>query len=197
VSHYGIRLHYNPTSGLLSGTTRITARLKQNLSRFNLDFALPVRSVTVNGRTAAFKSKLGQDFYYGKELVVTPARGLRKGSPMTVSVEYSAKPRQVKVHGVSWWARTPTGVTAVDEPIAATEWWYPGNDYPSYKATYDVTVTTPRADTVITNGQLLSRKVHGTQATSHWRSTAPVASYLASYSAIQRTYELLRQHWPS
>jgi aminopeptidase N len=179
VSHYGIRLHYNPTSGLLSGTTRITARLKQNLSRFNLDFALPVRSVTVNGRTAAFKTKLGQGFYYGKELVVTPTRGLPKGSRMTVSVEYSAKPGQVKVHGFSWWVRTPTGVTILDEPIAATEWWYPGNDYPSDKATYDVTVTTPSADTAITNGRLLSRKVHGTHATSHWRSTAPMATYLA------------------
>jgi aminopeptidase N len=179
VSHYGIRLHYNSTSGLLSGTTRITAQLKQNLSRFNLDFALPVRSVTVNGRTAAFRSKLGQGFYYGKELVVTPARGLRKGSRMTVTVTYSAKPRQVKVHGVSGWFRTPTGASWVDEPIAATEWWYPGNDYPSDKASYDVTVTTPRADTAISNGKLLSRKVHGTQATSHWRSTAPMATYLA------------------
>jgi aminopeptidase N len=67
---------------------------------------------------------------------------------------------------------------AWDEPYAAALWWYPGNDYPSDKATYDIAVTTPRAVTAVTNGILLSRTVHGTDATAHWRSTAPIASHL-------------------
>lgn len=179
VDHYGIDLHYDVASKLLTGKTTIIGRLTQNLSRFNLDFALPVESVTVNGAAATFKSELGQDFNYGKELVVTPAAGLRAGSHLTVVVTYAANPRDIKVHGYSEWHHTVTGVSVWDEPYAASEWWYPGNDYPSDKATYDVTVTTDKADTVVTNGALLSRTVDGNEATAHWRSTAPMSSYLA------------------
>lgn len=178
VRHYGIRLHYAMASGALSGSTTIRAQLTQNLSRFNLDFALPVRSVTVNGAPADFKLERGVDQSQGKELVVTPRAGLPRGSMMTVRVAYTAKPFDVRVNGYSEWSTTVTGVTVWNEPDAASEWWYPGNAYPSDKATYDVTVTTNKRYQAVTNGTLLSRAVHGTQATAHWRSTAPMASYL-------------------
>jgi aminopeptidase N len=181
VRHYNIDLRYNVATGLLSGTTAITARLTRNLSRFNLDFALPVKSVTVNGRSAAFKLQLGHGFYYGKELVITP-RSLPKSSTLRVVVRYAAKPQDVKIHGISEWTPTVTGTTAWDDPLAASEWWYPGNDYPSDKATYDVTVTTAKADQAITNGLLVSRTVQGHTATSHWRSRDPMATYLSFLS---------------
>lgn len=179
VRHYDIRLHYTMASGVLSGTTTIRAQLTENLSRFNLDFALPVKSVTVNGSAAEFELETGVNGSQGKEIVVTPDSGLPRGSTMTVKVTYHAKPFEVRVHGYSEWSTTITGVTVWNEPDAASEWWYPGNAYPSDKATYDVTVTTNKRYQAITNGALLSRTVHGTQATAHWRSTAPMASYLA------------------
>jgi hypothetical protein len=79
VRHYNIDLGYNVSAGLLRGTATVTARLTQNLSRFNLDFALPAKAVTVNGHRAAFKLVLGHEFYYGKELVITPRKGLSQG----------------------------------------------------------------------------------------------------------------------
>jgi aminopeptidase N len=190
VRHYDIDLRYHVSTGLLAGTTTITGRLTRNLSRFNLDFALPVKSVTVNGRKADFKSELGHGFYYGKELVITPSRGLPKGSALRVAVRYAAKPREVKIHGVSEWSTTLTGTTVWDDPIAASEWWYPGNDYPSDKATYDVTVTTAKGVEAITNGLLVSRNVHGNTATSHWRSADPMATYL-SFLSIGK-YDVVR-----
>ena len=49
VSHYDIRLRYDPAIDKLSGTTTILATATQDLSRFNLDFLLDVASVRVNG----------------------------------------------------------------------------------------------------------------------------------------------------
>jgi aminopeptidase N len=76
------------------------------------------------------------------------------------------------------WSTTVTGITVWDEPIAASQWWFPGNDYPSDKATYDVRVTTRKAAQVITNGNLVSHRVHGAAATWHWRSTTPLSTHL-------------------
>lgn len=190
VSHYGIRLHYAMTSGELSGSTTISARLTEDLSRFDLDFALPVRSVTVNGLPADFKLVRGIGYSQGKELIVTPAAGLPAGSTMRVVVSYAAKPADVMVNGYSEWSTTTTGVTVWDEPAAASEWWYPANAYPSDKATYDVTVSASKAYAAISNGTWISRSVHGTQATTHWLSSAPMASYL-SFLNIGR-YDVVR-----
>ena len=74
VDHYGIRVSYAPKTDRLAGRTRIDATATQDLSRFNLDFVLPVRSVVVNGQDATFTQ--GQH-----ELVVTPEQTVASGAP--------------------------------------------------------------------------------------------------------------------
>ncbi|HEU5107283.1 MAG TPA: M1 family peptidase, partial [Micromonosporaceae bacterium] len=86
VSHYDIRLTYNPGSDLLSGTTTILATATQDLSRFNLDFLLRVNSVRVNNAIARFEST------GNGELVVTPNRPLARNGTMTIVVQYSDVP---------------------------------------------------------------------------------------------------------
>src|SRR3954454_7951313 len=49
VRHYAIDVRYTPSNDLLTGKTTITAKATQDLSRFDLDFALTAQSVTVNG----------------------------------------------------------------------------------------------------------------------------------------------------
>ena len=90
VSHYRIALNYHPDTGVLVGTTMLNPTLTENLSRFDLDFALPARSVTVNGIPATFRSVNGPEFSYNRDLVVTPAHGLPAGSRVTVVVTYRA-----------------------------------------------------------------------------------------------------------
>ena len=179
VSHYDIDLHYEPSTGVLTGDTVVEAVATQNLSRFDLDFALPAKSVTVNGSAAKFTTVPGPKYSYSADLVVTPSAGIRTGTTMQIEVTYRAKPGRVKYGGYSDWHETPTGIESLDEPSAASEWWFPGNDYPSDKATYDVTVTVPKGHTVVTNGTLVSRSVLGSDVTEHWHTGAPMASYLA------------------
>lgn len=52
VSHYDLRLKYQPSTDLLEGTATILATTTQELSRFNLDFGLEVSEVRVDGKKA-------------------------------------------------------------------------------------------------------------------------------------------------
>src|SRR3954453_7397096 len=53
--HYDIGFSYDPATHRLDGTTAMTARATQNLSRFDLDLQqLHVSKVTVDGHAASF-----------------------------------------------------------------------------------------------------------------------------------------------
>src|SRR5207247_942229 len=67
VSHYDLRLKYQPQTDELEGTATILAKTTQDLSRFDLDFLLDVSEVRVNGAKAAVAAS-GQH-----ELQITPA----------------------------------------------------------------------------------------------------------------------------
>lgn len=87
VVHYDIRLTYQPATDLLSGTTTLLLTATQDLSRFDLDFALKASSVLVNNRAAQFTNSTGNG-----ELVITPAQPLLKGQTATVVVTYADTP---------------------------------------------------------------------------------------------------------
>ncbi|MFJ6135670.1 M1 family metallopeptidase [Kitasatospora sp. NPDC092286] len=173
VSHYDIRLKYQPATDLLEGTTTILATATQDLSRFNLDFVLDVQQVLVNGRAARFAST-GE-----AELEVIPDRPIAKGSPVTVVVRYSGVPGEVERDGYSAWLRTPDGGVAANEPVAAW-WWFPSNDHPTDKATFDVSVLVPDGTQVISNGLSTGQSSRAGWTRYNWRQTKPQATYLAT-----------------
>ncbi|MDI3404054.1 M1 family metallopeptidase [Streptomyces cavernicola] len=174
VSHYDLRLKYQPKSDLLEGTATILAETTQDLSRFNLDFGLDVSEVLVNGK------KAGVSFSGDQEVEVTPAAPLPKGSSITVVVRYAGKPSELAINGFTAWHRTPDGGVAAQEPDSAV-WWFPSNDHPLDKATYDVSVQVPNGTQAISNGVLQSTRPVGSDWTRYsWRSDKPQASYLAT-----------------
>ncbi|MCX4514253.1 M1 family metallopeptidase [Streptomyces sp. NBC_01619] len=173
VAHYDLRLKYRPATDLLEGTATIVATTKQNLSRFNLDFGLAVGEVRVNGRKAAF-AKSGD-----RELEITPATPLEKGRSVSVVVRYAGKPSELKIGGWTAWHRTPDGGVAAQEPDSAV-WWFPSNDHPLDKATYDVSVSVPDGTQAISNGVLQSQSSRLGWTRFNWRSNKPQASYLTT-----------------
>lgn len=180
VSHYGLALTYVPETNHLEGSAVISARATQDLSRFNLDFTgLSVRRAAVDGAEARFSRS-------GSELTLTPPDVIEKGKTFTATVRYEGTPRTLKDPdgAVEGWLETDDGAVALGEPNGSAA-WFPGNHHPSHKATYDITVTVPEDDEgdpyeVVSNGELVSRKVEDGHATVHWRSTEPMASYLAT-----------------
>ncbi|MFF8807401.1 M1 family metallopeptidase [Streptomyces omiyaensis] len=173
VSHYDLRLKYQPATDLLEGTATILARTTQNLSRFNLDLGLKAGEVRVDGRLAKFTATGDH------ELEIVPAVPLPKNKQVTVVVRYAGKPSEFKVDGWSAWHRTPDGGVAAQEPDSAA-WWFPSNDHPRDKATFDVSVSVPDGTQAISNGVLQSQSSRLGWTRFNWRSDKPQATYLAT-----------------
>ncbi|SMC65481.1 M1 family metallopeptidase [Lentzea albidocapillata] len=179
VSHYDIRLNYNPNGDQLSGSTTILAKATQDLTQFNLDFLLRVKSVRVNNAPSSFVSDNG-------ELTLTPRGGVRKGQDLTIVVTYADSPSTVKDrNGFTAWTKTPDGALAIGEPEISS-WWYPSNDHPTDKATFDVNVAVPNGVEAISNGRFVgqTRQING-YTRWNWRSTKPQATYLTFLSIGQ------------
>jgi aminopeptidase N len=75
----------------------------------------------------------------------------------------------------------------VNEPQGSPG-WYPANDNPQDKATFDIAVTVPEGITAIANGRLLSRKTRHGKTTWQWLEDSPMAPYLAT--ATNGVFEL-------
>jgi aminopeptidase N len=73
--------------------------------------------------------------------------------------------------------RTDDGAIVLNEPQGAPT-WFPVNDSPDDKATYDVTVRVGKGHTVMSNGRLVRVREHGRTHTFHWSLNTPVSSYL-------------------
>ncbi|WP_394827746.1 M1 family metallopeptidase [Pendulispora albinea] len=169
VDHYDLRLTYRPSSDQLSGTTTIKATAVQDLTAFNLDFALSVSAINVNGAAARFTRS-------GAEYTVTPAAELPASKPFTVEVTYSDVPSRVSG---STWVKTSNGALAVNEPHIA-RYWFPSSDHPRDKATFDVSIAVPDdGTTVVSNGAFLGSAVEtGGLKRWNWRNVNPTATYL-------------------
>ncbi|WP_182526211.1 M1 family metallopeptidase [Nocardioides dongkuii] len=176
VRRYEVHVSYDFESAELRGRTRVTLTAERDLSRFNLDLVLPVRSVRVDGRPAAYRKPDPH------ELQVTPRRPLRAGRTVDVVVEYGGRPGSVSYAGSRPWLADRHEVVTMAEPHMAP-WWFPANDHPTDRARMDVHVTVPREKQVVSNGRRVGRTVRGERATTHWRSSDPMVPYLAFFAA--------------
>ncbi|WP_433295599.1 M1 family metallopeptidase [Actinoplanes sp. CA-030573] len=187
VDHYDIRLHYQPATDELAGTTTLRATTTQALSSFDLDFVLQVSAVQVDGRPARF-TRQGDH-----ELVVTPARPLPRHHTMTVRVTYADVPSTALGEGFTVWNRTPDGALAAGEPEIAW-WWFPSNDHPKDKATFDVAVTVPDGVEAISNGTMPRPPAPASPGwtTWTWHESSPMTTYAAQLAIGQYDIEQTR-----
>jgi aminopeptidase N len=89
VSHYSLRLDYDPATHQLDGTATISATATQDLSSFDLDLrGFEILELLVNGQSASFTRN-------GQELVITPRPRLQADESFTVVVDYSGVPAVV------------------------------------------------------------------------------------------------------
>ncbi|QFR01827.1 M1 family metallopeptidase [Streptomyces phaeolivaceus] len=175
VDHYGLTLGYDPASRHLTGTAVLVARATQKLTRFDLDFkGLKITGLTVDRDKAAYKRS-------GQELVVTPSRALRKGQTFRITVRYNGKPGPVTDPdgSLDGWVPTDDGAFVAGEPQGAMT-WFPANNHPLDKASYDFTITVPKGRTAVANGVLLGQSTKNGRTTFRWRQKEPMAAYLAT-----------------
>ncbi|WP_043628789.1 M1 family metallopeptidase [Nonomuraea candida] len=177
VSHYDLVVGYTPATKRLDGVATISAAATHDLTSFNLDLSgLDVREVTVDGVPATFGRK-------GDELTVRPAEPIGDDSDFTVKVTYSGMPKPAQDHanlGTYGFIPTSDGAFVASEPNGSKT-WFPGNDHPSDKATFDFTITVPAGLTALANGERVGEPTtSGGRTTYRWRERHPMATYLAT-----------------
>lgn len=176
VEHYRIDVRMDPEVGRLRGRAVLTARATEELPRFRLELALRADSVSVNGDEAEFWRGRGL------ELVVQPRRPVTAGGRMRIEVRYHGNPWRADVTEEYPWMRKRGEQVGAGEPRIAP-WWFPVNDHPRDKATYDVVGTVPRGRQFVSNGALVSRRTGGEWTRWHWRTTEPMPSYATLFAA--------------
>jgi aminopeptidase N len=177
VAHYGLTLDYEHATGRLDGTAVISARATQSLARFDLDLrGFRVSQLLVDGRPAGYRRA-------GQELIVTPRQELRAGSDFTVLVRYAGVPEVIidPDDSIEGWVPTADGAFVVGEPQGAPG-WFPANDNPRDKATFDMAITVPDGITAMGNGVLAGRSSRHGRTTWVWHEDDPMATYLATAS---------------
>ena len=172
VRHYAIDLDYDPspTPSRRGPRRRSPPRRPRGLSRFSLDFQrdLQIDSVKVDGVAAAKYSRADAKPKFSSDpgvtqpakLTITPTAGIPKGAQFTVEVAYQGEPEAiVDADGsLDGWIQACSspgncdGAITVNEPIGAQS-WYPSNNHPSDKATFELHTTAPTAYTAIGGGQ--------------------------------------------
>jgi aminopeptidase N len=179
VKHYSLQLDYDQPANHLVGHTTVYARAKVGLYRFNLDLRdfLTVSRVKVDGRRAAVS-------HSGQELAVTPKRKLKRGERFRVDVYYAGVPEPIvdPDESLEGWVvpeDDPDGAFVVNEPQGSPG-WFPVNDTPRDKATYEFRVTVPAGHTVMANGRLLYKRTHKGRTTWAWYEDTPLSSYLTT-----------------
>ena len=180
--HYDLTIDYDPATNTMVSSADITLRATQGLSEFSLDFrGLTVTSITIDGVAATFTRDVPND-----KLIVTPAAGIDNGRTFHLVVAYNGIPEQVLDPDDSFegWLRTTTspGAFVVNEPMGAMS-WFPNNNHPRDKATYDFHLTAPAAYSTAGNGELASKVDHANgTSTWNWHLGYPMASYLSTSS---------------
>ncbi|MFF5174835.1 M1 family metallopeptidase [Micromonospora sp. NPDC000089] len=175
VSAYRLRVRYDPATDRLTGQATVTATATAALTRFNLDLVgLDVSRVAVAGAAAEHRRD-------GDELMVTPPHRLAAGTAFTVDVDYAGVPATVRdpVLGSGGWLHTADGAIALGQPDSAAT-WFPVNDHPSDKATYQVEATVPAGLAAISNGVPGPRSTAAGWTTWRWTESSPMASYLST-----------------
>jgi hypothetical protein len=182
--HYDLDIDYVPGVNTMTATTGITSVATQNLSEFSLDLkaisattgGLTVTAVTVDDQPAA---ALARD---ADKLIVTPAAGIDTGSTFRTVVAYNGTPQRIRDpdNTQEGWLNVADGAFVVNEPMGAMG-WFPNNNSPQDKATYDITITVPTGKVALGNGELVSKTDNPSGTTSwHWRESYPMATYLTT-----------------
>ncbi|OJF09444.1 M1 family metallopeptidase [Couchioplanes caeruleus] len=174
VLHYDLDLDYRVATNRLAGRAAVTAVAAQPLSRLTLDLGrFRVQDVRVDGRPAKFAHR-------PDKLHIRPERPLGAGAAFRVDIRYSGKPVPVASRwGDIGWDELTDGVIVASQPLGSPS-WFPCDDQPGAKASFQVAVTTPSAYTVLVTGDPISR--HRGAGTTTWvfERREPTAPYLMS-----------------
>lgn len=178
VTHYDLVLTYRVEPNLLQGEAVLHIRALEALDKLTLDLggAMVARRITAKHAPRVAKFRLS-----GGKLRLNFAETIAEGQEFELCIRYGGAPRPLRTPwGDIGWEETESGSLVASQPNGAPS-WFPCDDTPSAKATYDIRITADDPFVVISNGKLVSRRRAGGSMTRwHYRVKHPMATYLAT-----------------
>lgn len=178
VTHYDLDLTYRVEPNLLQGEAVLHIRALEALDKLTVDLggAMVARRITAKHAPRVAKFRLS-----GGKLRLNFAETIAEGQEFELCIRYGGAPRPLRTPwGDIGWEETESGSLVASQPNGAPS-WFPCDDTPSAKATYDIRITADDPFVVISNGKLVSRRRAGGSMTRwHYRVKHPMATYLAT-----------------
>lgn len=174
VDRYGLELTYKVRPNRLDGVATLDLVLDADVDVVELDLVhLRASRVVVDGRPARFT-------HSGDRLRVRLGRTADRGTRLRLEVAYGGRPRpSVGPWGDVGWEELTEGSLVAGQPDGAPT-WFPCNDTPAHKATFEITVTADAGYVVAANGPLLGVARRASTRTWRFGPTAPMCTYLAT-----------------
>jgi aminopeptidase N len=177
---YTVAITWDPSIGILTGTTTMVATATQNLTTFYLDFGdLEIVDIAVDGMPAS----AGKDNPSSINLAVEPERTIATGATFEVVTTYTGVPATISSVALpieAGWTIAPDGTSyVVTEPDGAYS-WFPVNDHPLDKALFRFEITIPEGLSAAANGVYVDTITDIGSNTWIWEGTQPMAPYLAT-----------------
>lgn len=176
VKHVKLDLSPDFARRSLAGVATLTfAPIAQPLSSLRLD-AVDLRIASIEASVPVTAWQAGD-----KAVTITFAQPIAAGSEASVTVTYSAEPRD------GWYFRTEAmGYPKGDDHFWTQgqpekhRHWFPGYDYPNERFTSEVICRVPKGMTVVSNGRLIEQGTIGDQTLFHWKQEQEHVNYLIS-----------------
>lgn len=175
VAAYELDLAFDPVTGVIQGSARVTLTPLANLSVVHLDLALPVSSVRLG------PDDLPYDQHEG-DLAIKPARsgildkGFQAGRPITLVVAYQGRPTEARFTDLGAVYRQGSETLIAGEPESASA-WYPANEHPSDPARFALTIRVPSGFQAISVGRLVAHTTEGSAEVWQWATDEPTVTY--------------------
>ena len=142
--------------------------------------------VRVDGEAATFCR-------HGEELVITPAKPIRKGHTFHVRVShFTSHPQAARsqTFGALAFVVTPDGSVTAGQPAVMHD-VFPSNDHPRDKASFTFRFNVPRGQTAVANGVLTHKRDTGKRSIWTYEQRQPMATELTQlavgrYTVIER-----------
>lgn len=176
VHRYELALDYRPGPNRLSGTARLNAIAgRAPLTEFQLNLAdFRIGRVRVDGKAPHYTS--GRPVAHPAAEADTGRGRVHRGGALVGQPQAGHQPLgRARLGGAG-------GRGLGGEPADRRSSWYPCNDRPADKASYQISITTPSAYSVVAGGRLLTRTTKASTTTWVYEQAAPTSSYLVGLS---------------
>ncbi|MBN2303865.1 MAG: hypothetical protein JXQ72_05280, partial [Anaerolineae bacterium] len=177
VLHTTLDLDFDLDSGTLHGVAALDMRATlHRLYTFTLDAnGLEIERVTINNQDAPFAAK-------PLKLLIQLPEAVDYGTEFQIIITYHADLEPVQSPFMPYVRiglyQSGEWVFALNQPDGASA-WFPCNDHPGDRSTYDFRLRVPADLTAAANGTPLADTVHDDGTfTAHWRLDQPIATYL-------------------